>query len=339
MSTIRSETRHDAQVTLAPVDELTITMLVDNVVDQMLPDQGPVRRAPLVGPGMPYTASRVLEHGDAVDALRAEHGFSALVTVRRGQAISQVLYDAGLTPDGLIANMRRLGLDPRDVDVVVLSHGHPDHVTGLDGFVRALGRSDVPLIVHPDLWRRRRVTIPGRDPLELPVPSRRGLADAGFDLVDRAVPSLLFDGSVLVSGEVERRTPFETGFPGHETERHGIWTPDPFILDDQALVIEVVGRGLVVLTGCGHAGVINIVEHARRLTGVRTIHAVIGGFHLAGPTFEAAIPDTVRQLSAYQPALVVPAHCTGWQATRTLADALPESLVPNSVGTRITIAA
>ncbi len=99
--------------------------------------------------------------------------------------------------------------------------------------------------------------------------------------------------------------------------------PDPLILDDQALVVHVAGKGLVVVTGCGHAGIVNICRYATRLTGVDTLHAVIGGFHLSGPLFEPVIGDTVEALAALDPDVLVPAHCTGWKATHTLARGSP----------------
>ncbi len=109
--------------------------------------------------------------------------------------------------------------------------------------------------------------------------------------------------------------------------------PDPLIHDDQAVVMSVRGRGLVVLSGCGHAGIINILLHARALTGVERIHAVLGGFHLTGRLFEPLITPTVEALKAISPSLIVPAHCTGWRATHEIARALPDAFVANSVGT------
>jgi 7,8-dihydropterin-6-yl-methyl-4-(beta-D-ribofuranosyl)aminobenzene 5'-phosphate synthase len=140
---------------------------------------------------------------------------------------------------------------------------------------------------------------------------------------------------MLITGEVARTTDFETGFPIHQALRNGSWEPDPLILDDQALVVHVQDRGLVVLTGCGHAGVVNIVRYARALTGVERVHAVLGGFHLTGAVFEPIIPPTVDGLAGLAPDYLVPAHCTGWRAMRELATRLPDAFIPNSIGTRV----
>ena len=205
----------------------------------------------------------------------------------------------------------------------------------MDGLVGKLGRANMPVLIHPEFWSRRRVAFPGRDPFELPTTSRSALQGAGFDVVEQRQPSFLLDGSLLVTGEVDRTTEFETGFKGHEAHRHGGWEPDPLILDDQALVMDLEGRGLVVLTGCGHAGVVNTVRYARALTGTERVHAVIGGFHLTGGLFEPVIAPTVEALGELAPDVVVPAHCTGWKAMHALANRLPDAFINNSIGTRV----
>ena len=140
-----------------------------------------------------------------------------------------------------------------------------------------------------------------------------------------------------MTGEVDRTTPFETGFMGHEADVHGSWEPDPLILDDQAIVMRLDGRGLVVLTGCGHAGIVNVVRHARRLTGETAVAAVIGGFHLSGPMFEPIIEPTVAAFDDLQPELLMPAHCTGWKAVHRLAARFPDAFVQSAVGTTISL--
>jgi 7,8-dihydropterin-6-yl-methyl-4-(beta-D-ribofuranosyl)aminobenzene 5'-phosphate synthase len=322
-------------VHLEPVDAVTFTSLVDNVSDLLLLDQGPARRAGvLTSSRMPRLSEPLFEQGETVDALRAEHGFSMLVTIRQGAERSQVVFDAGMTPDTMAGNMRRLAIEPTAVEVVVLSHGHSDHTTGLDGFVRAVGRPNIPVVVHPLLWTRRRLAIPGVEPIELPTMSKRALEGAGFEMVEARTPSLLFKGSVLITGEVARTTGFETGMPFHEGDFGHGWEPDPLILDDQALVLHLRDAGLVVLTGCGHAGIVNIVRHAQRLTGVERIHAIFGGFHLGGPLFAPVVQPTVEALAELAPDVVVPAHCTGWEAAHAIANRMPDAFIQNSVGTR-----
>jgi 7,8-dihydropterin-6-yl-methyl-4-(beta-D-ribofuranosyl)aminobenzene 5'-phosphate synthase len=326
-------------IPLEPVDALTVTTLVDNVADLLLPDQGPAKRPPLAMSDYPGVAARFIEGGRTGDTLRAEHGFSCLVTVAKSGRQTRVLFDTGISPDGLVENMRRLELSPRDIDIIVLSHGHWDHTTGMHGLVGELGGSKVPVLIHPDFWSRRRVAIPGREPIELPSTSQGALEGAGFEIVEQRQPSFLLDGSLLVTGEVDRTTEFERGFPIHEAHREGHWQPDPLILDDQALVAKVGGHGLVVLTGCGHSGIVNILRYVRSLTGEERIHAVVGGFHLGGPLFEKVIPPTCDALADFSPDYLVPAHCTGWRATQAIAARFPEAFIQNSVGTRFEFSA
>jgi 7,8-dihydropterin-6-yl-methyl-4-(beta-D-ribofuranosyl)aminobenzene 5'-phosphate synthase len=283
-------------VHLEPVDEVVVTTLVDNVYDALLAGGDGVRRAD----ARTTVAAAQFDGGRTTPGLRAEHGFSALVTVRRGATSTALLFDTGVSPDGMTTNAERLGVDPAAVQGVV----------------------------------------PGADAAELPTLSRRALEAEGFAVVERRVPSLLVDGCVLITGEIDRTTEFERGMPPpHQAWDGAGWRHDPLVLDEQALVVHVRGRGLVVLTGCGHAGAVNTVRHAMRLTGVDRLCALLGGFHLSGPAFEPVIPPTVAALTELAPDLLVPGHCTGWRAQHALAAALPDAWVAGSSGTSYTLAA
>ena len=323
-------------VTLPAVDEVTVTTMVDNTFDALLAPAVGVTRTPM---GAGRVAAWQFAGGETVAGLRAEHGFSALVTVRTGKTSSALLFDTGASPDALAVNAGRLGIDAGGLQGVVLSHGHFDHAGGLDGLARLRGRSGLPLTVHPAVWTRRRLMLPGGRDLEMPTLSRGALEREGFEVIERRQPSLLA-GGILITGEVDRVTEFEHGMPPqHQAwDGHG-WQHDAAVIDDQALVIGVRGRGLVVITGCGHAGVVNIIRHAMRLTGVPRLLAVIGGFHLSGPAFEPVIEPTVAALTELAPELIAPGHCTGWRAQHTLAATLPDAWVQTSVGTTYTLSA
>jgi 7,8-dihydropterin-6-yl-methyl-4-(beta-D-ribofuranosyl)aminobenzene 5'-phosphate synthase len=327
-------------VALEPVDWIRITILIDNLTDALLVDQPGVTRVNwprMFGGAVPNADARVSPKTGVPDALIAEPGFSALVRVSQGSRERTILFDTGVSPNGMAENMRRLGIDPGEIEVIVLSHGHWDHITGMEGLVRMLGRTHLPVMIHPEFWNRRRITFPGLEPAELPATSRTALEDMGFAIVEERQPSFLLDGAVLITGEVDRTTPFETGFRGHDALRDGAWQADPLILDDQALVVRVRHRGLVVLTGCGHAGIVNTVRYVRRLTGHDDVAAVVGGFHLSGPMFEPIIEPTVEAFAELAPALLAPAHCTGWKAVHRLAASFPDAFVMPTVGTTIEI--
>jgi 7,8-dihydropterin-6-yl-methyl-4-(beta-D-ribofuranosyl)aminobenzene 5'-phosphate synthase len=323
-------------IPLEPVDALTVTTLVDNVFDIFMPDQGPAHRvSPASGGGTLPTATMV--GGLVPDQLIAEHGLSLLLSITKGERTHHLLFDTGVSPDGMVGNMDRLQIDPRDIEAIVCSHGHFDHTAGLDGLIRRMGTTNLPVLLHPDFWNRRRVRLPGREPREIPTTSRSALQGAGFTIIEERQPSFLFENSVLVTGEVDRTTGYEPGFPMQDAWRNDHWEPDPLVLDDQAIVVNVRNRGLVVFTGCGHAGIVNISRYALALTGESSVYGLFGGFHLNGPLFEPLIDRVCADLSAMQPKLVVPAHCTGWRAQHALARTFGDAYVPDCVGTRFTL--
>jgi 7,8-dihydropterin-6-yl-methyl-4-(beta-D-ribofuranosyl)aminobenzene 5'-phosphate synthase len=307
---------------LAPVDRVEVTVVIDNFLDLLMAgEEGVVRyQAPDFG---------------AAAQLVAEHGFSALVSVERDGDRRAVLYDAGLTPHALARNLDVLQVPVSELRAIVISHGHADHHGGLEGLVRRRGRSRLPLVIHPDAWRERRVVFPSGGEVRLPPPNRQDLEAEGVEVVEERAHSLLLDGAVLVSGQVERVTPFETGFPIHEARDNGDWQPDPMIWDDQALVVNVRDRGLVIVSGCSHAGAINVLRHAQRLTGEARIAGLIGGLHLTGGLFEARIQPTVDALRAAGVGRVLPAHCSGWRAVHAIARAMPEAFVQSAAGTTV----
>ena len=340
-ATLAAAILHDVEPTieidLEPVDSVVVTTLMDNVTDMLMPDQGPARRI-VLGSG-PRRPSTTMVDGLVPSPLIAEHGFSVLVTVAKHGHEHRFLFDTGASPDGVTQNMRFLDIDPGSIEAIVCSHGHFDHTAGIDGLVRSLGQANMPVLIHPHFWRRRRLALPGRDPLELPTTSRGALLEAGFDIIEERRPSFLFGRSVLITGEVARTSGYEPGLPAQQAWLDGRWEPDPLVLDEQALIVNVSGRGLVVITGCGHAGVVNIARYAQRLCGGEPLYALIGGFHLAGPVFEPLIPRVVAELADINPGVIVPAHCTGWRAQHALAARFPAAFIPNSVGTSFDLSA
>ncbi len=165
------------------------------------------------------------------------------------------------------------------------------------------------------------------------VPDADTLAQHGAQVLHTTTAHTALDDLFLVSGEIPRTTPFETGLPGQfrRTEDDTGWEPDPLIMDERFVAVRVKDKGVFVFTACSHAGVVNVLLHARRLLPDEPIYGVMGGFHLAG-THEGIVPQTVAALREFGMTLIAPAHCTGWRAVGALAAAFGEAVAPAAVG-------
>jgi 7,8-dihydropterin-6-yl-methyl-4-(beta-D-ribofuranosyl)aminobenzene 5'-phosphate synthase len=305
-----------------------VTILVDTCVDVLLAGSEVARRAPLA---YDWTEG---------DQLRAEHDYALLPTVQQGERRQSVLYDAGLGRDTAIYNMDVLEIRPANLRALVLSHGHADHHAGLEALSAVLDGPACPWSCTPTPGRQWKVVFPTGTEISMPPPSRADLEAQGVQVVEERGPSLLLDDTVLVSGQTERVTEFERGFPIHQARSDSSgWEPDPWIWDDQSAIVHVRGKGLVVLSGCSDSGAVNVLRNARRVTGQAQAHAFVGGLHLTGGLFEAIIPATIAEIAAIAPKWIVPGHCTGWRATHELARALPEAYIQTSVGTTLHFAA
>jgi len=311
---------------LKEVDRVEILTLMDNYVDVLLGSTDVVTRPPLAkGPEIP------------TNNLLAEHGLSMLVMAYQGKEKHTVLFDTGHTSVGVPHNVEFLEVDLDEVEALVLSHAHMDHTGSLFPVLDRIDKS-IPLVVHPEafVWPRYLGLDDGRK-LRFPrTLVKADLEHRKVELVASKTPTLLAHDLVAVTGEVERVTEFEKGLPNALLERNGKLEKDP-IADDQSLVLNLKGKGLVVISGCAHAGIINTIFHAQKITGIKEIYAVIGGFHLSGPFFEPIIEETIGELKQMEPAVLVPMHCTGWKAIERFSQEFPSSFILNSVGSRFTL--
>lgn len=297
-------------------DRVEVTILVDNYLDIF------VQSSTSVDHRLPFNPDL---------HLLAEHGFSCLITVYSGQTEHTILLDTGFSRECMAWNSYQLGISLATIEAVVLSHGHFDHTGGLERFF-SVAEQQVPLIAHPDAFLRRRLNNPVQGPVELPQIDTTELKKAGKEILMQSGPSTLAEDLLLVTGEVERKTPFEKGMPGMEMYSNGSWVSDP-IRDDQAIVINVKEKGLVILSGCAHAGIINTVEYARKITGIDHVYAVLGGFHLTGPAFASIIQPTINAMKGIDPDYIIPMHCTGWNAINRFMIEIPGKCILNTVGT------
>lgn len=300
------------------LQSVTVEILVDNFFD-------------VFEPSRPGIVERVAP-GRLKKPLVAAHGLAYWITLNHQGRLTRILMDTANSPLPLFNNLEALEHDVEEIDALVLSHGHPDHYGGLVSF---LGRrtSGLPVYVHEDSYLPKLLITPrGRvGPWSLP---REHLVSAGAQLHENRGPELIL-GQVLITGTIEASTAYETPLPGakrlvQDKEEH-----DSFV-DEQALVAQVEGRGLVIIGGCCHPGIINMVKYAQKLTGVNRVAAIIGGLHLTAGG-DKLIRQTIEGLQELNPELLVAGHCTGFKALTQLALAFPENFMVSCVGTKIMI--
>ena len=314
-------------IQLNQVDSVEILTLQDNYIDLLARDNNEV-----VQRAMPLKGQEIK------NSLLAEHGFSSLVTVTRGGESNSILFDFGFSAHGAAFNADALDVDLSRVEACVVSHGHLDHVGGVAELMKGIGKQGVDLVVHPQAFRNPRyVKITDEFRIYFPSFEKENVEAVGFHVIESETPYPLLGDNLMFLGEVPRRTDFEKGMPSAYYEKNGreMWDD---IIDDSSIVAHVKGKGLVVLSGCGHAGIINTVRYACEVTGVNEVHAVMGGFHLSGEEMAHAVVPTLAGLKEIDPSYVIPTHCTGRETILRIEKAMPDQFILNMVGTRLTFA-
>src|SRR2546426_9079478 len=318
---------------LQPVDRLEFQVLIDNVTDSLstAPPNVTLEWPALMRAGMRQLSGKC--------QCCANHGLALVVRAFRGTQSHAILFDAGPVEFAVEYNGIRLGIEFGSVDAAVLSHGHWDHAGGLpmalELITKANGGHPIPCYLHPGMFRQRALPLPGGALLPIrEIPSPDDLAAKGAVPVVTKEPQILLDEMFFVSGEIPRVTSYEKGFPGHKrrSEDGTSWEDDPLIMDERFLAAHVRGKGIVVFTACSHAGVVNGLKHAESSFPSIPLHAIAGGFHLAGGN-EKIIAESVGDIGAFGLRLIAPGHCTGWRALNALVTAYGESVVaPLAVG-------
>lgn len=327
---------------ITTVDRLEVLVVVDNVTDSLSTNPNNVQTEWV---GLLQSGRVQLLSGKATCC--AHHGLSLLITAYSGSEKRTLLFDTGPEGETFLRNAKILGVDLADVEAVVLSHGHWDHAGGLIAAIAeiskgrgdATGRKPVECYVHPGMFAERALQKPDGEVIRFEqVPNVDELTNAGARVINTEEPQFIADGAFYLSGEIARRTAYETGLPGHVRRASDgeDWEPDPLILDERFISVHVRDKGQVVFSACSHAGLVNVAVHARSVFPEVDLYGVIGGLHLSGAT-EKIIPQTVADLRKFDLRLIAPGHCTGWRALSALSTVFGDELVPLAVGKRFTL--
>ena len=314
----------EEKIKLNELDKVEILSLIDNYIDAMAMDNSKIVKR--VG---------MVKDGIANNSIFAEHGFSAIIkTVVNAQSRS-MLFDFGFSAEGAVSNAKKLGIDMTAIEEMALSHGHSDHIGSISALTKLIGRKEIRLVVHPHVFASRYVKV-GKDfRIDFPLLSKEKLEKTGIKVQEAAKPIALLGGSVLFLSEIPRITDFEKGMPNSYYTENGVENNDT-LPDDTSLVMNLKGKGLIILSGCAHAGIINTVYHARKVTGINSVYAVMGGFHLSGPHFEPLIGKVIAAFKEINPHYIIPTHCTGRKAINEIEKEFPEKFLLNMSGTTLT---
>jgi 7,8-dihydropterin-6-yl-methyl-4-(beta-D-ribofuranosyl)aminobenzene 5'-phosphate synthase len=319
---------------LMPVDRLDVLVLVDNVTDFLSSTPTFVTRELL---RLQRQGMRLMA-GGAICC--ATHGLSLVITAHGPQGARTMLFDGGPVDFALERNGVRLGVDFGAIEAVMLSHGHWDHAGGIPRALAMIGTANgglaVPLFLHPGMFHERgqRQSDGGVLPMEA-IPTPRQWRDFGAEPVVADNPQTVLNDMFFISGEIPRVTSYEKGlvWQVRRVADDAPWESDPLVIDERFLAVHVRGKGLVVFSACSHAGIVNVLHHARASFPDVKLHAAMGGFHLSGPAEEAIIARTVTDLREFGLDIIAPAHCTGWRAVNTLEREFGEAIVaPCAVG-------
>jgi len=243
-----------------------------------------------------------------------------------------ILFDTGQSISAS-HNADILGIDLSQIDKIALSHGHFDHTGGLRHILRKIGK-EIEIIAHPDMWQTKYARREGKADLYIGIPFQRQELESLGARFNLTTESVRITDNIMTTGEVPMVTDYEEIEPNLLVKEGASFKPDK-LLDDQALIINTE-PGLVVILGCAHRGIINTLYHAQQLTGVKTIHTVLGGCHLMDAS-EERIWLTIAALKELGVQRLGVSHCTGLPASAIMAQEFGDSFFFNNAGTSINL--
>jgi len=246
--------------------------------------------------------------------LTPKHGLSLLVETSMTGVGARIMMDTGPPPNVALRNALLMRAPVQELDAIVISHGHYDHIGGLLEILKR-GSRRIPVITHPKVFGPKFTFKPNLRFIGAEF-DEQSVEAAGGILVP-ARNSVMIAVGVATSGEISRENDFEKT-EGFWTAEDGLFVGDP-MNDEQALLINVKAKGLVVITGCAHAGIINTIRQGQKTSGVHELYAVVGGFHLE-KSADTRIEQTLDELSRFDPKLIYPCHCTGAKVTHRIVE-------------------
>jgi 7,8-dihydropterin-6-yl-methyl-4-(beta-D-ribofuranosyl)aminobenzene 5'-phosphate synthase len=306
---------------VAEVDKLTIWVLADNYYDTNIAEGKNTKRYRVV-PGK---------------SIHAEHGLSFFAETVADGKTSACMFDYGLDAAGVMSNIALLGIDIGKAAAFGLSHGHYDHYFNAVSIIKqnqARIPAGTPFYVGEEAFAHRYSLRPGTtEAADLGQLQRSDLEALGLKVVEVKSSTQIIPGAFF-TGNIQRTTPYEKVSPVALIKRGEKPEPDDF-RGEQALFFNVKGKGLVVLSGCAHTGIVNTVRQAQKVSGTEKVHAIMGGFHLINAKPER-IQSTVADIKAMKPDHIVPAHCTGFEAIVAFSKEMPDAFTLNTTGTKYT---
>ena len=316
-------------VRIPETEKVTVTILADNYYDLTAPHQKIAKRHRIE----PQTS--IFDMG-----FHAEHGLAYQIEVVANGVPTTFLFDFGMDFQGVTRNCELVKLDFSKVEALVLSHGHFDHWGTLVGLLKTkkgVMRDGIPLYFGEDAFIERYSKGPDGVVRSLSLLNRADIEALGVvKLVEIKTPTQIVPGAYS-TGKIEMVTEYEKGQPPLVIKQGDQYIQD-FFVGEQAIVMNLKGKGLIVLSGCAHRGIVNAVRQAQIISGIEKVHAVIGGFHLTGSKPEI-IQKTIADVKALSPEYIVPTHCTGFQAITAFSKDMPEQFILSTVGTHFSFAA
>ena len=317
-------------LSLKEVDSVEIFVLVDNVSDPFTVNDS----------GVYWNESQFrskilnIQKYGGQDCCRACNGLSLLFRFSINNQITTLLFDTGPSKDLAVTNARRMGIDLSEVDTIMISHGHFDHFGGINSILDEIHKVDIPIYAHPEVFIETAYGDTQQLTYTKDLLIRDEIVQRGGKIVETTQPTLVLNDAIVISGEVPRVTSYEKGLPDEYKYIDSKWHQAPDVIDEQCIYFNLKNAGTCIITGCGHTGIVNAVKHADKIVNSDNIFLLMGGFHLAGPSFMERVHPTIEDIKLINPDYIITGHCTGRYTQAEFSKVFSKRHIPYAVGAR-----